>query len=183
MKKMNLKNSFKKICLTAITSIAACLIFGANVYPSVASAEEVSATNTVTIDVTVKETQDVYSIELTKEENGEYVASCSADESFAYTVSETDGVTTVACSGLKDDGEWTYEVTYVVEAENGVSVTKGADVVDVKIVMPDATLVDEFEYTLKIAGMEFPIPYIYLTVATVLLVIIIGLALAIIIAI
>ena len=80
MKKMNLKNSFKKICLTAITSIAACLIFGANVYPSVASAEEVSATNTVTIDVTVKETQDVYSIELTKEENGEYVAHSVADD-------------------------------------------------------------------------------------------------------
>ncbi len=175
MKKVNLKEklkNFRKIGLTAITCFAASLIFGANVYTAVASAEEVAPENTVTIDVTVKETQDVYSIELTKEEDGEYVVSCEGDESFVYTVSETDGVTTVACSGLKDEGEWTYEMTYVIEDENSISVTKGADAVEVKIVIPDTALVDEFKDTLKIAD-NILIPKIYLGVAGILLVLLV----------
>ena len=175
MKKVNLKDklkNFRRIGLTAITSFAACLIFGANAYPVVASAEEATPANTVTIDITVKETQDVYSIELTKENNGEYVVSCEGDESFVYTVSETDGVTTVACSGLKDEGEWTYEMTYVVENENSFSVTKGADAVEVKIIIPDTALVDEFKDTLKIAD-NILIPKIYLGVAGILFVILV----------
>ncbi|MBR2341789.1 MAG: hypothetical protein IKA72_05225 [Clostridia bacterium] len=223
MKKVNLK----KIGITAIASLAAGLVFGANVYPVVASAEE-TAVNLVTIDVTVEETQNVYSVELTKAANGEYLAFCEADESFSYTVSETDGVTSIAFAGLLEQGEWTYEMTYDVyqstdgqNCENMLSVTKGADVVEVKlsadaaileynaylqgtgnsqlnatlsedgktltvnsegnkavaasdimtvkIVLPDATLVEDFKNTLQIAE-DALIPSIYLTVAAILLI-------------
>ena len=236
MKKIN----FKKIGMSILTSFAACLIFGANAYSVVASAEEAKDINVVTIDVTVKETQDVYSIDFAQDENGECVVSCEADESFVYAVNHEDGVTTVDCSGLLEQDVWTYEMTYVIyagaedkNAETVLSVTKGADVVEVKIslsavivdydayvedeqksevsttlsndgktltvfpsennavaasdvvtvriIIPDMTLVGQLEDALNKAASTFLVPEVYLIVAAVLLVILAGLGIAIIV--
>lgn len=177
MKKVSLidRLNFRKIGVTALVSFAACMIFGANAYPMVASAEEEKPENAVTIDVTVKQTQDVYSIEIVKE-NDEYVLSCDSDESFVYSVSEENGVTTMECSGLLEQDEWTYEMTYVVsetfeeeKSEGAISVTKGSDVVDVKIVIPDSTIMDDFNATWELAK-EMLLPKIFLIVAGILFV-------------
>ena len=172
MTKENLKSKLKKIGVTVITTLAACLVFGTNAYPVLAAAEEVPD-NTITLDVTVKETQEVYSIELTQEETGEYVLVCDTDASFTYTVNKTANTTSVDCAGLLNQGEWTYEMTYVV-CEDGsttskLSLTKGSDVVDVKITLPDEMLVEDFQNTLKIAE-DVLMPKIYLIVSTLLMV-------------
>ena len=142
MKQFKLKNSkkLKQAGVTAITSLAASLIFGVCAYPIVAVAEEKAVEpQSVTIDVTVKETQDVYSISLTETENG-YTAVCDTDESFSYEVASDEKMTTVYCEGGYAEEDSTYELSYAfIETEDGadnesvLSLTKGADAVEVKI--------------------------------------------------
>lgn len=156
MKRTNLRKKLKKIGLTAFTSLASLLILGANAYSVVASAEEETPKNAVTIGVTLKETKDVYSIELTKEE-GEYVVACEDDETFVYTLNQTDEALTMEFAGLATQGEWTYEMTYVVyenseteNCESVLSVTKGADLVDVEISLGSAIV----DYDAYLEGEE-----------------------------
>ena len=142
MKQFKFRNSkkLKQAGVTAITSLAASLIFGVCAYPIVAVAEERTVEpQSVTIDVIVKETQDVYSISLTETENG-YTAVCDTDESFAYEVTADEAMTTVYCEGGYEEDDATYELSYAfIQSEDGednesvLSVTKGADAVEVKI--------------------------------------------------
>lgn len=149
MKKFNLKNSnkIKKASLTAITTLAAGLVFAFSAAPIVASAEQSAVEpESVKIDVSIKETQDVYSVSLVESENG-YTAVCDADESFAYETVVGEDMTTVSFGGLYVDGAWTYEMNYTFfesaegeENENVLTVTKGADVVEVKISLGESII-------------------------------------------
>ena len=141
MKKFSFKNNkkLKQAGITAITSLVAGLALGAYAYPIVAVAEEQPEPKTVTIDVTIKETQDVYSIALTETENG-YTAVCDNDASFDYEVAVSEEMTTVYCAGVYLDNEWTYEMNYsFIETAEGednesvLTVTKGVDEVEVTI--------------------------------------------------
>lgn len=143
MKRLNLKNNkkLKRVGITAVTTLAAGLIFGLCASPIVAAAEQKpSEPENVKIDVMIKETENVYSIALTETENGGYTVVCDSDDTFAYEVSASETMTTVYCAGLSVDGDWTYELNYTFvqtadgeDNENLLSVTKGADVVEVKL--------------------------------------------------
>ncbi len=78
----------------------------------------------------------------------------------AEEVAPTNAVTISATSEtLFEDGK----------DENKISVTKDADDADAKVTLPDESLVEDFENTLKVAETVF-LPKIYLAVAAILMV-------------
>lgn len=77
----------------------------------------------------------------------------------AEEVAPTNAVTISATSEtLSEDGD-----------ANKISVTKDADDSDAKVTLPDESLVEDFENTLKVAETVF-LPKIYLAVAAILMV-------------